>query len=138
MPWIFWRRVRTLLRSTPGHLGVELALQRILQIDDLDEMGPGQQSRQCLDYLDIIEDLGKTDHVKHIAAAKALPVLRCQPLAHQLDNFRPVLGPVLGWQILADAFSDLPVKHNQLGVHRLSDTSPCLLYEGPDAADKLF
>jgi hypothetical protein len=45
----------------PSHLGVELALQGILQIDDLDEMGPGQQSRQCLDYPVIVEDLGKMD-----------------------------------------------------------------------------
>jgi hypothetical protein len=74
-------------------------------------------SRQCLDYLDIIEDLGKTDHVKDIAAAKALPVLRSQPLAHQLDNFRPILSPALGWQIIADALADLPVEEHKLGVY---------------------
>ena len=95
-------------------------------------------SRQCLDYLDIIEDLGKTDHVKDIAAAKALPVLRSQPLAHQLDNFRSILRSAPGWHIIADALADLPVEEHKLGVYGLSDMGLCLLYEWPDAADKLF
>ena len=40
-------------------------------------------------------------------------------LSLQLDDFRPLIGPVLGWQVLTDALSDLPVEHDQLGVYRL-------------------
>ena len=72
----------------PGHLGVELALQRVLEVDYLDKVGPGQQSRQCLDYLGITEDLGKTDHVKYIAAAEALSILGGQPTAQQLGGIQ--------------------------------------------------
>jgi len=68
-------------------------------------MGPGQLSRQCLDYLGIIKDLGKTDHVKHIAAAEALPVLGGQPVAYQLDYPGTILSPTLSRQCLADAFT---------------------------------
>lgn len=32
-------------------------------------------SRQCLDYLEIIEDLSEADHVEDMAAAKAFPIL---------------------------------------------------------------
>ncbi len=32
----------------PGHFGVELALQRILEVDNLYKMGPGELCRQCL------------------------------------------------------------------------------------------
>ncbi|HPL19683.1 MAG TPA: hypothetical protein PLY74_01745 [Methanothrix soehngenii] len=55
--------------------------------------------------------------MKDIAAAKALPVLRSQPLAHQLDNFRSILSPALGWQIIADALAYLPVEDHKLGVY---------------------
>ena len=48
----------------PGHLGVELALQRIHEADDLDEMGPGQQSGQCRDCFLLIKCSRYPDHIK--------------------------------------------------------------------------
>lgn len=60
----------------PGHLGVELAQQRVLQVDYLDEMGPTQLCRQCLHYFKLRESFSKADHVEQIAAAKSSPVLQ--------------------------------------------------------------
>ena len=71
-------------------------------------------SRQCLDYLEIIEDLSEADHVEDMAEAKALPVPGSQPLAHQLDDPRPILRPVLSRQIFADAPADMPAEHDTL------------------------
>ena len=44
-------------------LGVEVALEIVLEIDDLQEVTPGQLSRQRRDNLKLGEGFGKADHV---------------------------------------------------------------------------
>ena len=47
-----------------AHLGVEVALEAMLQRDDLDEVTPTQLSRQCRDNLRVREDLCESGHAE--------------------------------------------------------------------------
>jgi hypothetical protein len=101
-------------------------------------MRPGQLSRQRLDYLEVFEYFGKTDHVEYIAAAKSSTVLDGESIAHKLNHLGPILSPDLAWQRFVDALSDLPIKKHKRRVHRLSDVGLGLINEWRDAADELL
>ncbi len=64
---------------------------RLIQVNQFDEMVPGQQSRQYLDCF-VIENFGEKQHIKQIAAAKSLPVLGGKLIANQHYHFSPVFG----------------------------------------------
>lgn len=68
---------------------IEKYLQRVFQVDDLDEVGPGQLSRQFLDCFEI-ENLSKADHIEDVAAAKTAPIFSGQPVAHHINHPRTI------------------------------------------------
>jgi hypothetical protein len=96
----------------PAHLGVEVALEGIIQVDDPAEMRPTQLSAQCVDNLGIREFLGKPGHVREISRCEPLPELGHQFCTHCVQNLLPVFRPLLFEHILADAVADGPVKQD--------------------------
>jgi hypothetical protein len=118
MPPIFARSVRTL---QPAHFGVEVALQRILHREQLDEMAPAQLCRQCLHYPSIGERLGETEHLKEVTTAESPAVLGGQLCRHRRNNLLTVGSAFLAQDLAADAVADCPVEQHHAGVHGLGD-----------------
>src|SRR5262249_11468692 len=73
----------------PAHLGVEVALEVILEINDLDKMTPAQLSRQCRDNLPVGEDLGEAEHAGKIGPGKPVAELGSQFVRQCRTNLAP-------------------------------------------------
>ena len=81
-----------------AHLGVEVALERVLHGDERLEVGPAQLSPQCGDNLGVGERLGELHHAAQVLLAEAPPEARLQLSPQRGDN----LGAVLGAPLLQD------------------------------------
>jgi hypothetical protein len=66
----------------PAWLSIELALQGILDVDDLDEMGPGELCRQCLHCLLLFKGIPHPDQLKIISFLREKT-----ELARNIDEF---------------------------------------------------
>src|ERR1017187_6265257 len=76
----------------PAHLCIEFALERVLQINDLPKVSPGQLFTQCVDNLAVWKNFGKTDHVKQVGAAETGTVIFAQLSTQCVDNLLTVCG----------------------------------------------
>ncbi len=58
----------------PAKLAVEIAFQRIVEIDQRFEVGPAQLSPQCGDFFLVRKCFGKTEYVAEILGRKSASV----------------------------------------------------------------
>jgi hypothetical protein len=76
-----------------AHLGVEVSLERVVQVDNEREVGPTQLCSQWLHNSGIREDLGRANHIEEVAPREAPAELRlqlCPQCGHYLRSvFRP-------------------------------------------------
>ena len=109
----------------PAHLRVEVALQRLVQRDQRDEVGPRQLSYQRYDNLPVRENLGKLDHAAQVLVTKAPSKFLLQLSPQRGDNLLSVLRPFLPQHLTPDAVADLPVEQRESRVDR-----PCHAFTG--------
>src|ERR1019366_3251699 len=77
-----------------AHLGIEVALKRVVDCDDLPEMCPAQLCPQCGHNLEIREDLSKSDHAEEAPLPEAPAELRLQLSPQCGDNLSTIVGPL--------------------------------------------
>jgi hypothetical protein len=107
-----------------AHLGVELALQRILEGDEQPEVRPAQLSPQCGDNLRVGEGLGELHHPPEALLAESPAESRLQMSPQRGDNLGAVRRALLPQDVAPDAATDLPVERRQRGVRRLGHAAP--------------
>ena len=78
-----------------GELGIELALQRLVEGQEFDEMAPAQLSRQCLDNGAIREQLREAQHVEEIRPSEATAELRHQASGQRPHDLFAIVGSLL-------------------------------------------
>src|ERR1035438_718008 len=114
-----------------AHLRIEIALERVVQVDNEREVGPTQLCSQWLHNSGIREDLGKAHHIEEVAPREASPKLRLQLCTQRGHYLLPILGPLLLQDVLADALSDVPVERGEPRIHRPRHAFAGLLDQPP-------
>lgn len=74
----------------PVHLGVELTLRRVLDVNDLPEVSPGELLTQCVNNSTVGEGFGKADRIEQIGVAEVRTVLFAQLSIQSVDNLLAV------------------------------------------------
>lgn len=118
MPRTRSRSVRTLQAA---HLGIELARQVALEVQDLLEVAPAQIRGESNDLVAIRPSLGKPYHREEILPAETSAILARQLSRQRRDNFVPIPGTCLAENIPPDTVTDLPVEQHEVGIDGLSD-----------------
>ena len=119
-----------------AHFRVKLAFQVVFDADEFREVTPTQLRRQCLRYLLVRKNLGKTQHLFQISASKSTTVLRRQLSTQCVDNLLAVLRTLVLQHIFPDPLADIPVQPNQRRIDRLCNLLPRLLDQPAQIADQ--
>jgi hypothetical protein len=96
-----------------AQLCIEVALERFVKRDKLDEVAPGQITRQRRDNFRIRERFGELDHPTKSLFGVARPELGGQLSRQRRDNSLTVSGPLILENILPNTCTDVPVEANQ-------------------------
>ena len=100
----------------PAHLGIKVALERIIQVDEGLEVRPAQFSPQRGDNLGIGERFREANHVAQRFLTEASSKLRLQLSLQCGDNFLPIPRTLFLQHFPPDPIADIPVEHGQAGV----------------------
>jgi hypothetical protein len=100
------------------HLGVELALQRVLDRDEHGEVRPAQFSQQRCDNPGVGKYSRKLHHPAQVLLPEPAPVLRLQLLPRDGHDLGAILRAPLVEHLSADAVTDLPVECRERDVRR--------------------
>lgn len=98
------------------HLQVEVALERVFEVDQGLEMRPAQLSPRCGDNVFCREGFGKAHHVVQVLAREASIVVGFQLSRQCGDNLLAISGPLPFQHLSADALANVPVQHRQGAV----------------------
>lgn len=101
-----------------AHLGVEVALERVVDGYNLAKMCPTQLCPQCGHNLGIGENLHEPDHPKEISLAEAFAKLGNQLCPQRGHYSLTILRAFLFENVLANAPANLPVKRHESRVNR--------------------
>ena len=82
-----------------AHLGVEVALERVLERNQGEEVGPAQLSHQCCDNLPVREDLGELDHAAEILLGEPSAEFGLQLSPQRGDNLARRTPPAVSLRI---------------------------------------
>src|ERR1039458_8966400 len=100
-----------------AHLGIEVALERVVQVDNEREVGPTQLCSQWLHNSGIREDLGKAHHIEEVTPREATAELRLQLCTQRGHYLLPILGPLLLHHVLPDAPPHVPIERGKARIH---------------------
>jgi hypothetical protein len=104
-----------------AHLGVKVAFERFVEVNDLAEVSPTQLSTQRVDNLGVRENLGEANHVEHICPGEAPTKLNGQLFTQCVDYLLAIFGALVLENVSSDALTNLPVKNHKAGIDSASD-----------------
>ena len=105
----------------PAHLGVEVALEGIIQVNDPAEMGPTQFCTQCVQNSSVRKHLSKASHIGQIALGEAVSEFSRQLSTQCVENLLPIFCPLLLQDVRTDAVADGPIEQHERGIHGAGD-----------------
>src|SRR5260221_307940 len=114
------------------HLRVEIALQRIVNRDDLPKMSPAQLCPQCGQNPEIGEDLRESDHAEKAPLPEAPAELRLQLCTQCGHYLLSIVRPPFLQDVLPDAPPHVPVKRGEPRVHGAGHTFAGFQYQLPN------
>jgi len=120
-----------------AHLQIEVALERVVDVDKGPEMGPSQLSTHCGDNLCVGEGFRKSKHVAQILGRETATVFELQLSRQCRDNLLTIGGAFLFEHFGADALADVPVKRGQCTVDDTGELPAALFEQAADFAKQL-
>lgn len=97
----------------PAHLGVEVALKGLVEVQQRTKVGPTQLSTQCVDNVFIGKNLGKPHHVAQVLRAKAAPVVNGQLLRQRCHDLLTVRRALALQHLGVDTLPHAPVEQRE-------------------------
>jgi len=113
-------RTRSERADTPplqsAHLGIELAGQLVLEVQDFFEMAPTEVLCQNRHLSLLRSGLDESDHVEKVLAAEAGAIFSRQLSRQRRDNLITVFRPRIAEDIAPYPAPNLPVAHHEFRV----------------------